>query len=77
MAVDAAGTVYVADFNNHRIRKVTAAGVVTTLAGSSEGFADGTGAAAQFAFPRGVAVDGAGTVVYVTDQNNHRIRQIK
>jgi len=75
LAVDAAGNVYVADVNNHRIRKVTAAGVVTTLAGSTGGYLDGTGAAARFANPFGVAVDAAGNV-YVADTDNHRIRQI-
>ncbi|MBI4884482.1 MAG: hypothetical protein HY826_10570 [Actinobacteria bacterium] len=75
VAVDTAGNVYVADTGNHRIRKVTAAGVVTTLAGSTAGFADGTGAAAQFSVPSGVAVDTAGNV-YVADTSNHRIRKV-
>ena len=75
VAVDGAGTVYVADTENHRIRKVTAAGVVSTLAGSTQGYADGTGAAAQLNSPAGVAVDGAGSV-YVTDDYNHRIRKV-
>jgi len=75
VAVDGAGTVYVADTYNNRIRKITSAGVVSTLAGSTGGFADGTGMAAKFQYPTGVAVDGAGTV-YVADTNNHRIRKI-
>ena len=76
IAVDAAGTLYVADRDNHRIRKITSGGVVTTLAGSgSPGSANATGAAASFSFPTGVAVDGAGTV-YVADSGNHQIRRI-
>ncbi len=75
VAVDGAGNVYVADYNNHRIRKITASGVVSTLAGSTYGYTDGTGTSAKFAYPFGVAVDGAGNV-YVADESNHRIRKI-
>jgi hypothetical protein len=77
VAVDGAGNVYVADFGNETVRKITAAGVVTTLAGTAgvTGSTDGTGAAARFNSPRGVAVDGAGNV-YVADQDNHTIRKI-
>lgn len=76
VAVDATGSVYVADFNNNSIRKITATGVVTTLAGSNKaGNADGTGTAASFNGPRGVAVDAAGNV-YVADANNNLIRKI-
>ena len=77
VAVDAAGNVYVADHFNSVIRKITAAGVVTTLAGAAGvlGSADGTGAAARFAFPFGVAVDRAGTV-YVADTSNATVRKV-
>ena len=77
VAVDTGGNVYVADAWNHMIFKVTAAGMVTTLAGSagSKGSADGTGSAAQFDHPCGVAVDGAGNV-YVADGENHTIRKV-
>ena len=77
VAVDSAGNVYVADSNNHTIRKITAAGVVTTLAGlaGSYGSADGTGSGARFYYPDGVAVDSAGNV-YVADTSNYTIRKI-
>ena len=77
VAVDGAGTLYVADQNNHVIRKITPAGAVSTLAGTAgtAGFADGAGTAAQFNGPTGVAVDAAGTL-YVADRLNNRIRKI-
>jgi sugar lactone lactonase YvrE len=77
LAVDGSGNVYVADSGNNTVRKITPAGVVTTIAGTAgvTGGADGTGGAAQFNLPRGVAVDGAGNV-YVADQSNSAIRKI-
>jgi pimeloyl-ACP methyl ester carboxylesterase len=77
VAVDSAGNVFVADNDNCTIRKVTSAGVVTTLAGSAgvSGTNDGTGSAARFAHPCGVAVDSAGNV-FVADSGNHTIRKV-
>lgn len=75
VAVDRDGTVYVADRNNHKIRKVTSGGLVTTLAGAGAGSANGTGAAARFRNPNGVALDGGGNL-YVADTLNHIIRKI-
>ena len=80
LAVDNAGNVYVAD-GSSAIRKVTPAGVVTTLAGSNPavgittGFVDGTGFAARFAVPRGMAIDGAGNM-FVADTFNNAIRKV-
>ena len=75
VAVDSSGNVYVAELHNHCIRKITPAGKVTTLAGSTQGYQDATGTAAQFSFPTGVAVDSSGNL-YVAEANNHRIRKI-
>ncbi len=78
LAVDSAGTVYVADMNNHRVRKITSGGVVSvsTLAGSSKsGAADGTGSAASFFFPTSITITTSG-VLYVADQSNHRLRRV-
>ena len=77
VAVDSAGNVFVADYLNHTIRKVTSAGVVTTLAGTagSAGSTDATGSAARFNSPTGVSVDSAGNV-FVSDYNNNTIRKV-
>ena len=76
VAVDTDGNVYVADSMNQKIRKITPAGDVSTLAGSGAiGFTDGTGTAASFFNPTGLAVDAAGTV-YVADTYNEAVRRI-
>jgi DNA-binding beta-propeller fold protein YncE len=74
--VDGEGSIIITDFWNHRVRKLTADGTVSTLAGSGiAGFADGTDAAAQFNGPEGVAVDDEGSII-ITDNGNHRVRKI-
>jgi hypothetical protein len=77
IATDSSGNVFVADYANSTIRRVTPVGVVTTLAGTAGvvGSADGTGSAAQFAYPVGIATDMAGNV-YVADTNNCMIRKV-
>jgi DNA-binding beta-propeller fold protein YncE len=77
LGVDDLGNLYVADSGNHTIRKITPAGVMTTLAGSAGhgGTNDGVGGAARFASPLGVAADSAGNV-YVADSRNNTIRKI-
>ena len=76
MAIDASGNIYVTDGENHAIRKITPAGVVTTLAGSgTAGSADGTGAAASFNRPSGIAIGPDGHL-YISESGNHTIRKI-
>lgn len=77
VAVDSFGTVYVADTGNDLIRKITPAGVVTTLAGLAgvSGSTDGLGSDARFALPVSVAVDSFGRV-FATEDGSPRIRQI-
>ena len=78
VAVDGEGNVYIADAENHRIRKVDADGIMTTVAGTGEeGFGGDGGPAteAKLDWPSGVAVDAAGNI-YIADQENERIRMV-
>ncbi len=76
-AADGSGNVFIADSENHVIRKITPEGAVTTFAGTagSPGLVDGTGSAARFNFPISVAVDGSGNV-FVADSENRTTRKI-
>ena len=77
VALDASGNLFVADAGNHLIRKITSAGVVTTIAGSAgvSGSSDGIGASARFNSPSGVRCDGAGNI-FVADTNSHTVRRV-
>lgn len=77
LASDASGNLYVADTDNHRIRKITGT-TITTVAGDGEQFFSGDGAAATAAgldSPNGVAVDAAGNI-YIGDTHNQRVRVV-
>jgi sugar lactone lactonase YvrE len=75
LAIGPDDTLYVTDRNNNRIRKVAPDGTVTSLAGGTKGNADGTGEAASFDAPSGLALDAAGNL-YVADYNNAAIRRV-
>lgn len=73
---DAAGNIYVTDRDNARIRKITPAGIVSTLAGGpSFDWVDGTGTAARFYSPYGLAIDGSGNL-FVGEYHNQTIRKV-
>ncbi len=76
ITVDAGGNLYVTETINNRIRKITSAGVVTTIAGSSSGYVDGVGSAAMFNLPVAVTGDFASHFIYIADFNNNKIRKV-
>ena len=78
VTVDEAGNVYIADWGNHRIRRVDGSGIITTIAGTGErGFSGDGGPAVEASLwhPEGVTVDGGGNL-YIADWGNHRIRRV-
>ena len=77
LVADAAGNLYVLDRDNPRVRRIDAAGNVTTIAGTgTAGYADGPAAQAQFNLPYGLGLSPNGQELYVADAGNHRIRKI-
>ena len=77
VAVDKAGNVYVAEFGGHRLRKITPAGVVSTIAGNgTPGFVQGTSTTAQFNKPAGVAIDKDGTLFIAEVAKNIRANRL-
>ena len=81
IARDTSGNIFVSDTNNHAIRKISPAGIVSTFAGADSmisnrsGYADGQGTAARFYFPGQLAIDNSNNL-YVADESNHRVRKI-
>ncbi|MFI7104425.1 RICIN domain-containing protein [Streptomyces sp. NPDC050161] len=78
IAVDSAGTLYFSDYNNHRVRKITTDGKISTVAGTGAAGNrgdNGPAVSAQLNCPREVAVDGEGAL-YIVDANNHRVRKV-
>ncbi|MCI5221049.1 MAG: hypothetical protein D3914_18100, partial [Candidatus Electrothrix sp. LOE2] len=78
VAVDQAGNIFIADTNNHRIRKVDVDGIITTVAGNgSEGYNGDNGPAtdASLRSPRAMAVDQVGNI-FIADTDNNRIRKV-
>ena len=78
VAADVSGNIYIADFENHRVRRVDRAGRIATVAGTGQhGFSGdgGPATAARLAFPSGVAADSAGNL-YIADEGNRRVRRV-
>ncbi len=78
VAVDSAGSVYIADANNHRVRKVATSGLITTVAGTGNQAFNGDNidaALANLNFPFGVAFDAIGNI-FIAEIGNHRVRKI-
>jgi sugar lactone lactonase YvrE len=77
LALDKAGNLFIGDSGNNRVRKVSADGMITTVAGRGSGFSGDGGPAteARFDGPSGIAVDAAGNL-FIADGSNHRIRKV-
>ena len=75
LAIDNSGNIFVVDQSNHKIRKITPTGDVTTFAGSVQGFVNGNGTTARFNFPEGIVIDSIGNL-FLVDASNYAIRKI-
>ncbi len=78
VAIDGSGNLFIADYSNSRVRKVSTSGIITTVVGNGAyGYSGDGGAAtsAQLFSPNGVAVDGSGNL-FIADTGNHRIRKV-
>jgi DNA-binding beta-propeller fold protein YncE len=76
VAVNSSNFVYVADNVNHLIRIISPSGTVTTLAGSTSGATDGVGALARFNQPKGLCLSSTGSLLFIADTSNNKIRAI-
>jgi DNA-binding beta-propeller fold protein YncE len=78
ICIDSSGTnMYVIDQNSFKIRKIViSTRQVSTLAGSTNGYLDGIGTAAQFSYSTGICIDPAGLNLYICEQGNHKIRKV-
>ena len=75
ITIDGNNNIFVADYSNHKIRKITPSGVVTTFAGSSQGYVDATGTSAEFYQPEDLSFD-PNKNLYVSERGNDKIRKI-
>ena len=76
ICIDAQDNLYLADEGNNRIRKITPTGIVSTLAGSTEGYANGQGASAKFYWPRGICIEPNTNNLFVVETGGAKVRKI-
>jgi sugar lactone lactonase YvrE len=76
ITIDGSGNLYITETGSHRIRKISPTNVVTTIAGSTTGNTDGSGATASFDAPIAAAGDFSNGLLYIADFNNNKIRKV-